>query len=790
MRIDTIRRISIEASSKGVAEATTGLNKLGTAHDGVTVAAAKTERANTSMAAGLAKVERQLDAQFRAASMMARVERTLDQARAQGLVTLERQAQLMELARARTLGLSAANENVARSAGQIGSIANNAASGITVYTGALSGAALGGAVLVAGLAAVGGAIARAGDEFQGYRNKLIVAGEDQGVLNKRLAELTDIAIRSRTGLEPVVELYGGLSKSTAELGKSQSQVARVVETVSKAFSANGTSAATSAGAILQLNQAFASGVLRGDELNSVLEGAPPLARLIAKEFGVAVGELKSLGEEGKLSADRVFTAFLNGSREVDSTFNATAMTIGQASTNAGTALAQLGAELDNLLGIAARVAGGLNAVAGAIRGIAGSVASFGDTRNLDGIKSSLQAIQQYETNIAGLKGKNDFASRQDLAAETAKLTAARAEYDRLISTRVSEMVGKQPEILLNAEGMLTTAKATRTATKALEELGKAEQAVARDGMDAVQRATVDANKAFADRAKIAQQMRADGVESAKVVDFEARSQKILAAEIANATKEKTKAARSGGGATSSGSDSFDNAVQRARDQIEQLKLEAEVSGKATYEVYRLTEAHRLRRAAMQAGRSEEAGVKEQIDAVSDALARQRVATEAQALANRQLKESFDLVGDSFKSVVEDILTGTDGINGALKNLGKGFLSSSLDALISGKGPLAGITGLAPATKDGQGGLFGILAGLPKAVQVGAQKGSQAGTVDGVVNGLGSFATGGTGGANLLGIDGKQLAGGLVSIGGATSGSYRVKVKPVPAPQPEHEKEAA
>lgn len=702
---------------------------------------------------------------------------------------IDRARHAQEQMRTATDRLASANDNASRAMDRLNGVMANGAGRITAYTGALSGAALGAAAAATGFVAAVSAIARAGDEFTTYRNRLIVAGEDQANLNKRLGELTDIAIRSRTGLEPVVELYGGLSKSTAELGKSQTQVARVVETVSKAFSANGTSAATSAGAILQLNQAFASGVLRGDELNSVLEGAPPLARLIAKEFGVAVGELKSLGEEGKLSADRVFTAFLNGSREVDTTFDATAMTISQASTNAGTALSQLGNELNNLLGIAAAVAGGLNAVAGAIRGIAGSVAAFGDDRKLQGIKDGLQAIQQLETNIAGLRGKNDFASRQDLAAETLKLTAARAEYDKLVSARVSEMVGKPPEILLNAEGMLTTARATRTAAKALEDLDKVEKQVAREGMDAVQRATLDANKAFTDRQKIAAQMRADGVENAKIADFEARSQKLLTEQIRQANDA---AAKKGGGrsaSTGSGSDAFDNALQRARDQIEQLRLEAEASGKATYEVYRLTEAHRLRRAAMQAGRADEAGVRDQIDAVSDALARQRVATDAQALANRQLKESFDFVADSFKSFAEDILTGTDGINGALKNLGKGFLSSSLDALISGKGPLAGITGLAPTTKDGQGGLLGVLAGLPKAVQTGAQRGSQAGTVDGVVNGLGSFATS-SGGAGLFGIDSKQLAGGLVSIGGATSGSYRIKVALVPAPKPDHEKEAA
>lgn len=706
-----IRRIDIQATSSGVAQATAALDKLGQAHDGISVASAKTERATLSLEKSYEKIVRRFDATARAEQDLARIERDLDRARAQGLVSLGRQSELMELARVRMLGLNSANDNGVQGFARLSLLANNAAAGLTAYTGSLSGATLGAAALAGGLFVVGGAIAKAGDEFTTYRNRLTVAGEDQGNLNKRLGELADIAIRSRTGLEPVVELYGGISKATQEMGKSQTQVARVTETISKAFAANSTSAASAAGAILQLNQAFASGTLRGDELNSVMEGAPALARLIAKEFGIAQGELKTFGEEGKLSADRVFTAFLNGSREVDTTFNATATTIGQASTNAGTALTQLGAELDNLLGIAARVVGGLNAVAGAIRGIAGSVASFGDATKLQGIQASLLSIQQFETNIAGLRGKNDFASRQDLIAETAKLEAERASYNKLISNRITEMVPKQADILLNSEGMLTTARATRTAAKAMEDLNKAETAVAREGMDAVQKATVDANKAFADRQKIAAQMRTDGVENSKIADFEARSQKVLAAEIKNATEA---AAKKGGGSksagASAGSDAFDNAVQRARDRIEELKLEAEMSGKTSFEVIKLTEAHRLRRAAMSAGRAEEAGVKDQIDAVSDALARQKVFTDQQALANRRLKESFEFVGDSFKSLAEDLLTGSDGINGALKNLGKNFLSQSLDALIKGGGtigdvsdveasPLASLFGLAPATTE-------------------------------------------------------------------------------------------
>ena len=789
MELAAIRRVEIQATSRGVDQVTAGLQKLGTAHDGISLASSKTERATLSLEKSYEKIQRRFDATYRAEQDLARVERELSAARSQGLVSLSRQTELMELARQRALGLGSANDNTAGSFTRLSLLANNAAGGITAYTGALSGAVLGGAALAAGLVAAGGAIAKAGDEYVKYRNQLLVAGEDQGALNKRLAELADIAIRSRTGLEPVVELYGGISKSTQELGKTQTQVARVTETISKAFAANSTSAASAAGAILQLNQAFASGVLRGDELNSVMEGAPALARLIAKEFGIAIGELKSFGEEGKLSADRVFTAFLNGSKEVDTTFNATASTIGQASTNAGTAITQLGAELDNLFGIAARVVGGLNAVAGAIRGVAGSVAAFGDARKLEGIQASLQSIEQFEQNIAGLRGKNDFASRQDLIAETAKLAAERAVYDRLISARITEMVPKQPEILLNAEGSVTTARAARTATKAIEELTKAETELAREGMDAVQKATADANKSFADRAKIAAQMRADGVENAKIADFEARSQKILAGEIKNATDA---AAKKGGSkaASGSGTDAYDNAVQRLQDQTIELRLQQEQASKTGTELYKLEATHRLRRAALQAGRSDEAGLADAIEATATAYAVQRKATEDSIEANRRLRESFSFVGDSFKSLAEDLLTGSDGINGALKNLGKGFLSNSLDALISGKGPLAGLTGLAPAEKSGQGGLLGLLTGnslkpLTDAVAKGTEKGSALGITSGVqsINQEGSAFLGG------FSIDSKQLAGGLTAIAGL-AGAYGVKPKPAPTPQPEQEKAAA
>lgn len=154
--------------------------------------------------------------------------------------------------------------------------------------------------------------------------------------------------------------------------------------------------------------------------------------------------------------------------------------------------------------------------------------------------------------------------------------------------------------------------------------------------------------------------------------------------------------------------------------------------------------------------------------------------ENQLKIQNQIRQAQEFAADSVKSFIGDLLTGTEGLTGALKNLGKSFLNSSLDALISGKGPLAGITGLASADKDGQGGFIGLLTkglgNLGKSVEVGAKKG----TTEGTVTGMAVVAnTGGEGWLAGIGISGKDLAGGLTAIvglagaygAGAAAGSY-------------------
>lgn len=78
--------------------------------------------------------------------------------------------------------------------------------------------------------------------------------------------------------------------------------------LSKAAQLSGASTAEASGALLQLRQGLASGVLQGDELRSVLENLPAFAQAVAKEMGVNVGQLRDLGSQGKITSDIVFNA--------------------------------------------------------------------------------------------------------------------------------------------------------------------------------------------------------------------------------------------------------------------------------------------------------------------------------------------------------------------------------------------------------------------------------------------------------------------------------------------------
>lgn len=173
-------------------------------------------------------------------------------------------------------------------------------------------------------------LAQFSDGITSLRNKLLTLNPDVQLVNQQFKALAAIAIEARTPLNATADLFFRISRSAKELGISQREAAQITSSVAKALSASGQSAAEASGPLLQLGQALQSGTFQGDELRSILEGLPPVARALAAELGVPVGALKKLGSEGQISADVFVRAMRRAKDSIDEAFGRTAPTIAQA----------------------------------------------------------------------------------------------------------------------------------------------------------------------------------------------------------------------------------------------------------------------------------------------------------------------------------------------------------------------------------------------------------------------------------------------------------------------------
>lgn len=204
------------------------------------------------------------------------------------------------------------------------------------------------------------------------RLRLVTAGTQEFATAQ--TALFGIAQETRTGLEQTSELFGKLSVSTESLGVSQAEVLGVTESINKALQISGGNAQSAAAALVQLGQGFASGTLRGEELNSVLEQAPRLARAIADGLGVPIGKLRELGEQGKLTSQQVFQALQGQAGAIEREFGQLPLTVGGAVTQAQNALLKLIGTIDETSGASQGLAGVISDTANAISGLADEIA--------------------------------------------------------------------------------------------------------------------------------------------------------------------------------------------------------------------------------------------------------------------------------------------------------------------------------------------------------------------------------------------------------------------------------
>lgn len=236
--------------------------------------------------------------------------------------------------------------------------------------GALGSAALVAAGLGAAVAAtakLADVIGRATDPIKQIDAQLKNATGSTEEYNRAQTELLRIAEETQTPLATNVGLYARMSPALKEAGRSQTEALGVIEAVGLTLKISGASAEESAGAILQFSQALGSGVLRGDEFNSVAEQSPRLMRALAEGMKVPVSALRDLAAQGKLTADIIVDALTKQLPSLRQEAEGFGNTYAGALQNLSTASQQMIKELDNVTGASAGVVAGINQITAAIK---------------------------------------------------------------------------------------------------------------------------------------------------------------------------------------------------------------------------------------------------------------------------------------------------------------------------------------------------------------------------------------------------------------------------------------
>lgn len=142
-------------------------------------------------------------------------------------------------------------------------------------------------------------------------------------------QIYQAAQRSRGQYQATTNLVAKLGTLAGDAFSNLAETVAFAEQLNKQIALSGASTQAADAAMLQLTQAMSSGVLRGEELNSILEQTPTIAKTIADYMGVTTGEMRELASEGALTASVVKTALLSAAEETNAKFEQMPMTWGQ-----------------------------------------------------------------------------------------------------------------------------------------------------------------------------------------------------------------------------------------------------------------------------------------------------------------------------------------------------------------------------------------------------------------------------------------------------------------------------
>ena len=321
-------------------------------------------------------------------------------------------------------------------------------------------------------------IVQLGDDFTNLNNRLKAVTTTNAETAAAMALVRDVANSTRSDVSAVGDLFTNLSVATADMGLNMNEVAGLTKTFGQTLKISGADASSSAGAIRQFGQALASGVLRGDEFNSIMEANPVFMRAVADAMGEPIGALREMAAEGALTADIIVAATQEMSDSMDSQFGTTVPTVAESLVvMKNEAIALFGA-IEERTGIFQKMGEAIRFAADNVDVIATAMAAAFAVAVAGRIVTMAQGVMQFVTALRaaavagtvlqGVTGVGLLKVGAGLAAATAAVAGMNAMFDEQ-DTKIQDIttaVNDRNE----AEGALADASSERHEKKTAQQL--------------------------------------------------------------------------------------------------------------------------------------------------------------------------------------------------------------------------------------------------------------------------------------------------------------------------------
>lgn len=272
------------------------------------------------------------------------------------------------------------------------------------------------------------------DGYKSMSAQLRSSTQDHGNLASMQQAVGEIALSTGAALGSTATTFARINRAVEEMGGNYQQTTVITQALNDALNINRATTAEAASAQIQFSQAIGSGVLRGEEFNSMMESAPTLMIALAQELGVTTGELRTMAEDGQLTADVVLPAMTASAEELRRKSEEMGLTIPQHWQNINTSLTQyMGTSqtangLNDALGESLKLVGeNIGLIINAGIGLAGA----GIARMMgNASQSALKWAQDTRTTIA---------AQQALRIATVESTtaSARAAQQKLATAKVA-----------------------------------------------------------------------------------------------------------------------------------------------------------------------------------------------------------------------------------------------------------------------------------------------------------------------------------------------------------------